>query len=455
MLTRRTHCVPFSLALLLLACGDSNTPGATEPRSDDGVRDRPAPVPSDPLGNRDAGVSSPDGSAGDAAAVLDPCTQPADFSGPIEIKVGGVYSGNWESNDPDIAAVTISTSEPVVIERSHIRSRGNLISAAFSRAHLTVRDVCAAGLNPGVAGKTPGRFVVAEEFGSLLIERNDLRQTGGIYARKFVGDVGAGDTIVVRSNRARNIDGRQSTGPDGFSTTAKEARQFFQVNDVTQLPGIDVAYNEVVNEPYVSAVEDNINIYLSSGTASSPLRIHDNFIQGGYPLEPKTEGYSGGGILLSDGSTGDLARATAFVEAFRNTVLDTTNYGVSIAAGHDNKSYENRIFAWGRLPDGSWIKAQNVGSYVWDIYADTAKGTFFNNVSRDNTIGWAKEARADGSITFNDTWFPECARNPESLCTGNVAAHDGVVDGFQATEHARWTAARIEAGVALGPQPLP
>ena len=41
---------------------------------------------------------------------------------------------------------------------------------------------------------------------------------------------------------------------------------------------------------------------------------------------------------------------------------------VTIAAGHDNVFYNNRVISSGRLADGRLISAQNVGLYIWDSY---------------------------------------------------------------------------------------
>ena len=57
-----------------------------------------------------------------------------------------------------------------------------------------------------------------------------------------------------------------------------------QLDKVRHLAGVEIAWNEVINEPGNSAVEDNISIYLSSGTPQSPIRIHDNFIRGAFPI---------------------------------------------------------------------------------------------------------------------------------------------------------------------------
>ena len=51
------------------------------------------------------------------------------FSPAIEITAGGKYSGNWESQDPSVPAVLVSTTAPVVIENCNIQSKSDLLSA--------------------------------------------------------------------------------------------------------------------------------------------------------------------------------------------------------------------------------------------------------------------------------------------------------------------------------------
>ena len=62
------------------------------------------------------------------------------YSGPIIITQGGVYTGNWESLDVNVPTVTVRTAEPVVIEKSNIRGRGDLIEMDAGHTRVTVRD---------------------------------------------------------------------------------------------------------------------------------------------------------------------------------------------------------------------------------------------------------------------------------------------------------------------------
>src|SRR5207244_2617275 len=130
---------------------------------------------------------------------------------------------------------------------------------------------------------------------------------------------------------AKNIDGRASNGHGGYYFEPDEDYvQFFQIDGVRSIHNADVGWNQVINEPGKSLVEDNISIYKTSGTPDDPFKIHDNYIDGGYPYNPAgSDEYTGGGIMLSD-------QGSAFISAYRNQVLDTTNYGMAISSGHDN-----------------------------------------------------------------------------------------------------------------------
>src|SRR5207248_5269518 len=109
------------------------------------------------------------------------------------------------------------------------------------------------------------------------------------------------------------------------------------------------------------------------------------------------------GILLADGSADTLDNAGGFAEAYDNQVLDTTNHGIAISAGHDCVIRNNRILSTGKLADGRPIAVQNVGAYIWDSNKDALRNpsTFFNNTGRGNVIGWVKGTER------NDSWTPD------------------------------------------------
>jgi hypothetical protein len=359
---------------------------------------------------------------------------------PLVIRSGGSYTGAWRSDDPDVPAVTVATTEPVVITRSVLEGRGPLVATSVAGADVTVRDSKGRALYPGGQGRTPGRFVAAEDPARLVVANNDLQGTSGIYVLGWRGDAAATETITIVGNRARNIDGRKTGGPGGWSRTGFDLVQFVQLNKVAGVPGIEIAWNEVVNEPYASRVEDNISIHLSGGTPTSPLRIHDNYIQGGYPSRPSDDDYGGGGILLGDGRPGPGDRPSSWARAFDNQVVGTNNYGIAIAAGHDLAISGNRVVSSGRLLDGTPLAGQNVGVYVWNAYR---LPDFANNVAAGNVVGWSQPAAG----RRNDWWLPDCAG-----CAGNIAlrGRSAITLPDEAVEWAAWRSKVAQAGVRVG-----
>lgn len=378
---------------------------------------------------------------------------PLKYSKPIVIRYGGTYRGNWESLDPKVPAVTVATAAPVVIEYSNIRGRGALIYSAYVKASLTIRHTRGVALTPDRPLKEhrfPGRFLELEEFRSAVIQNNEMIGTSGMYFRSFLGQASRGQTIKILNNRARNIDGRYSTGLGKFSDTEYRLVQFVQFNDVKRISNAEIAWNEVINEPGRSRVEENISMYLSSGVASSVIKIHDNYIQGSYNIQPTRLPYSGGAMNLADGSAKTPDAAAAYIRAYNNQVVNTST-GIVISAGHDILADHNRLIASGYLPDGRTIAGQNVGLYVWDIHGDKKRKTFYNNVARDNVVGWATPLR--GKSAQNPYWFPDCSRDSrgQSLCTNNQILPGPIPQRLEKQEAERWQTKLKQAGMQVGP----
>ncbi|MFB9993298.1 NPCBM/NEW2 domain-containing protein [Deinococcus oregonensis] len=371
------------------------------------------------------------------------------FDGPLVITRGGTYSGHWESLDSSLPAVRIRTSEPVIIENSSIRGRGTLIQGFHTR--LTVRNTRGISLNPEFAGRSPGRFVNLEEVYDVHLENNLLEGTGGIYIRQYRGDTAQGETIKVLRNLVKNIDGRQSDGNGGYSDKAFNWAQFVQLNDVTRIAGAEIAWNQVINEPGKSRVEDNINLFVSSGTPISPIKIHDNYIQGAYNALPATDAkFSGGGILIGDGKVSDPTK-NGYAHVYRNQVVSTTNYGIAIAGGMGSVLENNRVLSSGRLPDGSPVPAQNVGMYLWDAQGAStlSPSTFGNNIVRFNTIGWTRVR--GGVVDGNAYWWPAKGLNGSATISTTVLGTSVTLE-TERQEFLRWQDKLAQEGVRIGAQ---
>jgi hypothetical protein len=368
----------------------ADEPVAEEPVDEEPVADEPvADDPSDP--------------GDDGTTVV--------YGSPLVITSGGTYSGDWESTDSSVPAVDVRTSEPVVIENANIRSAGTLIRASWVNADLTIRNVHAEATYPTEAGRSAGRFLHVEGWQRIVVESSYLDGTSGIYLNASV----EGAELRIVGNRALNIDGRKADGLGGYDGASYV--QFLQVNDGRSLRASEVAWNEVVNQPFESRVEDVISLHATSGRAGDPVRVHDNYIQGAYPSDPVNDTFSGGGIML-----GDLTGA--YLHAYDNQVVATANYGIAISGGYENRIENNRVVACNVLPDGRPIASGNVGIYIWNIHG---AADFAANVGYDNDVLYVRDG------TRNDWWTPDAA-----AWSGNAHLDGGDVCEAERDEYAAW-----------------
>jgi hypothetical protein len=390
--------------------------------------------------------------------------------GPLVITHGGTYQGTWTSDDADVPVASVKTSEPVIFDHCTFTGRGNLIESRFDHSDITIRNCTAVGENPNKPGKCAGRFLDDESFDRVRVEHCELNHTAGIYLRDCIGDAKQNDanTIAIIANHAFNIDGRISNGHDGYlnfnlrtniQTGEKESGfhevQFVQLDGVHSTPGIEIAWNQVFNEPGQSRVEDNVNLYNSSGMPGSPIMVHDNCIHGAYNLDPtaidKTDekyhydwSYTGGGIMLGDGEAKLASDRPAYIAAMDNVVIGTTNYGIAISAGHDISFQHNTIISSGLLPNGQPIAAQNVGAYIWNVYKSnrTNPSTFTANGGRDNLIGWMK------GKDRNDSWTPDAA-----FWIGNTAIKAPITHQTEEDVEQKWLASAKQKNIRFGLEP--
>ncbi|MGC2398304.1 MAG: Ig-like domain-containing protein, partial [Acidobacteriaceae bacterium] len=313
------------------------------------------------------------------------------WSGPLVITSGGTYSGNWRSTSPNTSAVIVATTEPVVIQNSHLMAPADLIDDPYWGNNLTVKNVIGIGTNPNVAGQAYGMFVDAQNPMLLDVENCYFENvTFGVWVRGYTGNRDGTQTITILNNRGRNMLGSLSNGSNGFLPGDQywTWSHAIQLSNVSLVPGIRIAWNEIINYPYQSLVFENLSMFDSGGTPSSPAEIHDNFVQGAYPYVPATGGYNGGGFT-TDGSAADTVEtAAAFNNVYNNQIVGTVNMGIEIGAGHDNAAYNNTAISSGLLPNGVKIAAQNVGATVYDVYGNIANGTMYNNNMYNNTVGW-------------------------------------------------------------------
>jgi hypothetical protein len=223
-------------------------------------------------------------------------------SAPIRVTVGGSYSGCWTSTSSK-PAVFIDTVEPVVITDTTITNLAGgplVVTNPALPVNVTIENVKAYGGS--------GRFVDAYGFKSVTIRNSTIDKTGGIS----LAAPAEGASVLVTRNKHRNVQRDASGG----------LRQFVQFNQVLSATA-EVSWNQVINEFGKSLVEDVISVY-----KSADVHVHDNYIQGGYPLHA-TDAYSGGGITVEQAeSHGNVVE--------RNQIVGMIAKGITFAGGANN-----------------------------------------------------------------------------------------------------------------------
>ena len=352
----------------------------------------------------------------------------------LVITKGGTYSGRYQSAASGVACVRVATTEPVVLDGCLLTGPGNLIEAGEG-ADLTVRNCRGQGLPPTADKQAPGRFLDVYKPQRLVVEHNFFAQTSGMVVNRWRGTTGA---LLVRYNQARDVDGRWR-GNAGSTHCS-----FLILNTVAHLPGVEIAFNEVLNAPDKSLVEDNINLYNSSGTAASPLRVHDNFVRGAYPYPASESQFTGTG-LTTDGDAKTLAEASGFIEADHNQFVSTGNAGMNLAAGHDIFYHDNRIVTSGLLPGGPRFNATHAGLGIFNFYKQPAD-VFFNNRAERNVIGYVRWGGSSPYPDRQDLSADNCA-----TCLHTEHLPNPITPATEAAEWARWQQKLQKQGVTVGP----
>jgi hypothetical protein len=374
------------------------------------------------------------------------------WSGPLTITQGGTYSGNWKSTNPSTPAVTVATTAPVVIQNSYVTGPSDLIADPYYGNNLTVKNVVGLGVNPNVSGQSNGLFVNAQNPILLDVENCYFENVlFGVYVRGYGGNRDGIQTITILNNRGRNILGLESNGKNGYlpGETNWQWAHAIQLSEMASVPGIRIAWNEIINYPYQSLVNENVNMYDASGTSSSPVEFHDNYIQGAYAYNPPVDSYNGGGFVTDGSGSDTVATASAYNNVYNNQVVGTVNMGIEFSTGHDNVAWNNTVIASGLLPNGTKIPSQNVGLVIDDVYGNIPNGSMYNNDMYGNTVGWmCWAARCAWDGYRNDEYFPD---NSSYYSTNQSISTNPITLQAENSEYATWLAKISSNGMVVGP----
>jgi hypothetical protein len=369
---------------------------------------------------------------------------------PITIVSGGTYSGNWVSSDPKSPAITIATSEPVVIQNSTLISKADLIvvKAGGSGANLVVRNVKGIAIDPGVAGKQRGKFLYAYNAKSITVTHCTMTGVSyGVYI-----DASTLTGLSISNNVANNMEDRASDGKGGLAMQRPSLGHFVIIGHSVAVNGGDISWNQVINTPGRSSVEDVINLFLSHGRSKdNVIWIHDNYLQGMFSPANTSDNYTGSGIMM-DGASDDLQTATGYVTISNNQIVHTANAGIGINAGHDISATNNRIVSCGKDSSGAWIATTSgVAVALWNGYHSKV---FFNN-SVSGTSGGLIRPDKFGKGKTSNAWVPDVSADAGNVARGNAFEDPCIAVGSkmlapESVEYGKWIKKLSAASQTVG-----
>ncbi|WP_426491038.1 Ig-like domain-containing protein [Hymenobacter sp. 102] len=358
------------------------------------------------------------------------------YSAPITITQGGTYTGNFRSTDSNTPCIRIQTTQPVTITGCVLVGAGDLIDAKNGGSTLVITNNKGYGTQQSVDNRRHGRFVEVNSGRSVRIENNYFEHTSGIAAYQWSGDGSAAQTLTVRYNQAKNIDGRYRNGGGQYV-------QFMGLNQVRNVGNIEIAWNQVINEPNQSLVEDNINFYNSGGVQQSVARVHDNFVKGAYPYPANGSTFTGTG-MTTDGDGSSASTTAAFIEAYNNQFISTCNAAMNIAAGHDIYYHDNRMITSAQLADGSALNATYAATAMFNAYQQPGS-VFYGNRIQNNTIGFVKNGYNVPFPNRHDLSTGAC-----STCSGTTHLPNPITLQTEADEMTRWQQKLQQNGITIG-----
>ncbi|MFK7601901.1 hypothetical protein ACI3L1_06780 [Deinococcus sp. SM5_A1] len=356
---------------------------------------------------------------------------------PKVITSGGVYEGMWKSDDPAVAAVTIRTSELVEL-RGEADSKGHVVSAPWAWVNLVIRQMQARGVNPNVLRRVGGRFLAAEGVESLLIEDSDITGSSGVYVNTWRPSKVRPYSIIMQRLRGKNMEGRLSDGRGGYLQEFYRG-QYVQLNNLANIPGVLLDLLRLDNTARESFIEDAVNFHNCTGTLESFMRITRSLINGAFG-SPVDGDYTGGGIMLGDGEGGKQ-------EALKNTVIETSNYGLAVSNGNHIRVVENIALGLGKLPDGTILDSTpDCGFYARDYDQTVGKPDTYRDPStvlfQDNLAGWMRPT-ANNPTRRNDYGVaPDQARS-----VNNRSVIGDVTPAMLTSAIADWEAMASRAGM--------
>jgi Lamin Tail Domain len=347
-----------------------------------------------------------------------PRPAPTAFRGPLRITSGGIYTGRYQSTVASTPAVTIATSEPVVLSHMTIRHKGSGVFAQSTRANLTVRNSRFVALAPA-SGIVEQLDVYAYQPTAFVVEHNSFTDGHGIT-------VGGNNLLTspfsISYNDFVNVGRYNAVELIGPIHT-----------DKVFAPGGTVQWNRSTANYSQSVTEDAFGIYQTNGASGNPIDIGHNLVNGVYPYRGHGSGFTGAAFDLGDGGG-------SWLYGHDNVAVNYTNVGFAIPSGHDIQHrnsvavYDGRAGFSGTGPVVSSTFGNGVTTWHNPAYPTSSAITV--------TGMKAGHSRLNGSWQRSDYNLPIGTTAWCRTSSSSAVAERAAVDAFEASARA--------AGVTIG-----
>lgn len=354
--------------------------------------------------------------------------------GPLVVSSGQTISGR-KFVATGAACITVNTSSPVIIEDCWLEGKDWDCLVRGNNANVTIRRCKAVGLAPTTAnGYTRPHLLKSGSPVHIQVDNCDLDHTCGVLVKFFTGNGSPTQTILVRNNKVRNIDGRE------FGDTSKQNRSFVSL-DALHVGNMQIAWNEVINTQGESSVDDVLNFFNAGGTAAAPAEVHHNFIWGSYALTPALD-HSGSGMIM-DGDDLTFAGTCSYVNAHDNYFIGTSNAGMNVSVGHHFNYLNNVIINSALSSTGVPQRGPYAGMSHFNYKGQDAAWFGQGTTISGNQVAYMINAASGGGRKDFDLG---------GLAATNTSLNPGQAVTY-AQEQAQLTAflqAKVTAGVVIG-----
>ena len=256
---------------------------------------------------------------------------------------GSRYTGTYKKSGP----IVYKYQNNIVIEGLEFSSANERAITLWGCKDVIIKNCKFINVDKNVA-------VFSEKGSNILVTDCFFENVYGA----FFAESGSGN-IKFEYNDVKNVLGPLRGGPKQTS-----AVQYRRITGV----GNSISNNVIENIEGKSAPDDNINVFNSSGTPGSPIRVANNWIRGGGPS------LSGGGILLGDwGGSYQIAE--------NNIVVNPGQYGMGIAGGNNMTLRNNKIYSKKR-------PVTNVGLSICNWTVTKTTGPSYNITVENNEVNW-------------------------------------------------------------------